>query len=109
MIIPAGADTSLKVRVLSGTSASVAVLVTTSVCNSVIVWFGGTVRTGELFGSLSATVTLKLSVSPSGGDLLSVTRTVLRLVLGLCACVGVQDSTPLTGSRLAPSGADTRS
>ena len=106
MFIPAGADTSLKIRVFSGTSASVAVLVTTSVCSSLIVWFGGTVRTGALFTSL--TTTEKLPVSLKGGEPLSRTRTVMRLVLGRCASMGVQVSTPLPGSRITPSGADTR-
>ena len=63
-------------------------------------------NTGALFTSLTATV--KLLVSLNGGEPSSVTRTVMRLVLGRCASVGVQVSTPLLGSKLTPSGADTR-
>src|SRR5437667_4633759 len=109
MVIPAGAVISLKVRILSGTSASVAVLVTTRVRSSSILWLGGTTRMGALFTSSSTTVTVKLPVVLSGGEPLSVTRTVMRLVLRSCASVGVQVNTPLPGSRLAPSGADTSS
>src|SRR5881396_2591053 len=106
MLMPAGADTSLKARTLSGTSASVAVLVTTSVRSSSIVWFAGTASTGAVFSSLTTTV--KLPVSLNGGEPLSLTRTVMRLVLARCASVGVQINTPLFESRVTPSGADTR-
>src|SRR5436190_7462208 len=56
----------------------------------------------------SVTTTLKLLVSLNGGTPLSVTRTVIKLVLGPWASVGVQVSTPLLGSRFTPAGADTR-
>ena len=54
------------------------------------------------------TITVKLLVSLDGGAPLSVTRTVIRLVLGPWASVGVQVSTPLLGSRSTPVGADTK-
>src|SRR3989454_11320070 len=49
-----------------------------------------------------------LLVSLDGGAPLSVTRTVIKLVLGPWASVGVQLSTPLLASRFTPAGADTR-
>src|SRR5438552_1934537 len=94
---PAGAETRPKLSVLAGRSASLAVLVTTSALSSSIVWFAGTVSTGALFTSRTATV--KLLVALRGGAPLSVTRTVIRLVLGPCASVGVQLSTPVLASR----------
>src|SRR5213593_2640890 len=103
---PAGADTRLKVNVLAGRSASLAVFVTVSVLSSVTVWSVGTVSTGALFASVTTTV--KLLVSLDGGAPLSVTRTVIRLVLGPWASVGVQLSTPVLESRCTPAGADTR-
>src|SRR5438046_10462435 len=71
-----------------------------------MVWSVGTVSTGELFASVTTTV--KLLVSLDCGAPLSVTRTVIRLVLGPWASVGVQVSTPLLGFRFTPAGADTR-
>src|SRR2546426_3666702 len=46
-----------------------------------------------------------VSVSPSGGVPLSVTRTVAVLVLGVCAGVGVQVNTPVAELIAAPAGA----
>ena len=106
--MPAGGKSRLKIRVLAGMSGSAAVLVTTSVVSSSIDWLAMAVNTGGLFTSSSVTMTMKLPVSLSGGEPLSVTRTVTRLVLGSCASVGAQLRTPLLGSRLTPSGADTR-
>src|SRR6185369_3424135 len=71
-----------------------------------MIWSGGTKRTGVLFCSLTTTV--KLPVSLNGGEPLSVTPIVKRLVLGSCSATGVQVSTPLLGSRLAPVGAEIR-
>src|SRR5947199_7395870 len=62
--------------------------------------------TGAWFDSV--TTILKLLVSLNGGTPLSVTRTVIRLVLGPWASVGVQVSTPVLGFRFTPVGADTR-
>src|SRR5438876_267626 len=103
---PVGADTRLKVKVLAGRSASIAVFVAVSVLSSVTVCAAGTVSTGAVFTSL--TITVKLLVSLDGGALLTVTRTVIRLVLGPWASVGVQVSTPVLGFRSTPVGADTR-
>src|SRR5207247_1595121 len=106
MLIPEGADTSMKVNVWAGRSASLAVFVTVSVLSSAMVWSVGTVSTGALFASVTTTV--KLLVSLDGGAPLSVTRTVIRLVLGPWASVGVHVSTPLLGFKFTPAGADTR-
>src|SRR6266498_1427637 len=85
---PAGADTRLKANELAGKSTSLAEFVTVSVLSSLTVWSGGTVNTGALFASVTTTV--KLLASLVGGAPLSVTRTVIKLVLGPCASVGVQ-------------------
>src|SRR5882724_9438619 len=103
---PLGADTRLKVNVFAGRSASLAVFVTVSVFSSVTVRSVVAVRTGAMFASVTTTV--KLLVSLDSGTPLSVTFTVIRLVLGPWASVGVQVSTPLLGSRFTPLGADTR-
>src|SRR5437867_422611 len=92
--------------VLVGRSASLAVLVTTRTLSSLIVWSAGTVSTGALF--TSRTTTVKLLVALRGGAPLSVTRTVIKLVLGPCASVGVQGSTQDLASRRTPYGAETR-
>src|SRR5258708_35987145 len=62
--------------------------------------------TGAWFDSV--TTILKLLVSLDGGAPLSVTRTVIKLVLGLWASVGVQVRTPVLGLRFTPAGADTK-
>src|SRR5206468_2178489 len=80
---PVGAETRPKLSVLAGRSASLAVLVTTRALSSLIVWSAGTVSTGALF--TSRTTTVKLLVALRGGVPLSVTRTVIKLVLGPCA------------------------
>src|SRR5438093_1012151 len=84
MLAPAGAPGSrLKVRVLAGRSGSVAVFVTTNVLSSLIIWSAGTVSSGARFTSVTTTV--KLRASLQGGEPSSVTRTVIRFVLGPCA------------------------
>src|SRR5437879_2079322 len=105
-VIPLGPATRANVRMLAGISGSVAVLVTVKVVSSLIVWVGGTVNVGALFSSL--TMTVKLLVSLSGGVPLSVTRTVMTLVLGPCASLGVQFSTPVAESSVIPLGPATR-
>src|SRR5437773_2673329 len=103
-VIPAGADTRLKVSVLAGRSGSVAVLVTTSVASPWIALYDGTVSTGALFAS--AMIMVKLLVALSDGVPLSVTMVVNVAVLGPCASLGVQAITPLA-LMLAPAGGDT--
>src|SRR5580765_3498660 len=104
MLAPLGAAGSkLKFSVLAGRSASVAVFVTTNVLSSLIIWSAGTLSTGARF--TSATTTMKLRVSLEGGKPSSVTRTVIRLVLGPCASVGVQENAPLVALMPAPGGA----
>src|SRR4051812_23910240 len=56
-------------------------------------------------GFTSATTIVIVSVALNGGEPLSVTRTVMRLVDGPWASVGVQVNTPLFGSIAAPAGA----
>src|SRR5205814_3556566 len=103
---PVGAETRPKLSVLAGRSASLTVLVTTNALSSLMVWPAGTVSTGALF--TSCTTTMKLLVALRGGAPLSVTFTVIKLVLGPCASVGVQVSTPELASRRTPVGAETR-
>src|SRR4029077_10924231 len=67
-----------------------------------IALFGGTVRTGALFTSFTTTV--KLLVALRAGLPLSVTLTVIVFVLGPCASVGVQLSTPVVGWTATPDG-----
>src|SRR5216683_1566672 len=53
-------------------------------------------------------MTVKLLVSLNGGMPLSVTRTVMTLVLGPCASLGVQVRTPVAESSVIPLGPATR-
>src|SRR2546425_8801264 len=62
--------------------------------------------TGATLTSLTTTVKLRLSLS--AGVPLSVTLTVITLVLGPCASVGIQVSTPVFASSCTPVGAETR-
>src|SRR5881396_1786772 len=87
---------------LAGRSVSLAVFVTTNSLSSLIVWSGGTVRTGTPFTSLTTTV--KLLVALSAGVPLSVTLTVIVFVLGPWVSVGVHVSTPVVGLTLTPDG-----
>src|SRR5207249_12127599 len=83
-----------------------AALATTTLPNTTLFRSAGTVSTGGLI--TSRTTTVKLLVALRGGAPLSVTRTVIKLVLGPCASVGVQLSTPVLASRRTPVGAETR-
>src|SRR6266852_6114632 len=105
-VIPLGPATRRNVRVFAGISGSVAELVTIKVVSSLIVCVDGTVSIGALFTSL--TMTVKLLVSLNGGLPLSVTRTVMTLVLGPCASVGVQFRTPMAESSVIPLGTATK-
>src|SRR5207245_10438348 len=88
MAAPAGApESSVNVSELAGMSASVAVAVNVSRLPSVTDLSLMGAKTGALFTSL--TMPWKPLVSLSGGVPLSVTRTVVTLVLGPCASVGV--------------------
>src|SRR5262245_9290436 len=102
MAAPAGGLIKLNVRVLAGRSASLAVLVITSVTPSLMVWLAIAANTGALFTSVVTTV--KLLVSLKGGAPLSVTRTMITFVLGPCASVGAHVKTPVTGLMAAPAG-----
>src|SRR5206468_2097344 len=87
-------------------SASLAVFVTVSVLSSVTVRSVGTVSTGALLGSVTTTV--KLLVSLDGGAPLSVTRTVIRLVLGPWRSEERRVGKEWIGFKFTPAGADTR-
>src|SRR5438128_2617015 len=80
-----GPDTNAKVRVLAGTSPSVAVALTLSKVCSAMVCVPGAVNVGWVFTSV--TMTWKLLVALMLGVPLSKTRTVTVLVLGPCASV----------------------
>src|SRR5207245_2798333 len=105
-VIPLGPATRENVRRFAGKSGSVAEMGSVKGVSTLIVWVGGTVKVGALFTSL--TMTVKLLVSLSGGVPLSVTRTVMTLVLGPCALVGVQVSTPVAEFSVIPLGPATR-
>src|SRR5690349_1303568 len=102
MVMPAGADAKLKVRILAGTSASVALAETFKVTCSFMVWLAGTVRDGALFTSF--TITTNVLVVLSAGEPSSVTTTSTRLLLGPCASVGVQLMIPVSGVMVIPVG-----
>src|SRR4030095_5825379 len=70
--------------------------------SSLIVRLPGAVRVGALFTSLTTTV--KLLVALNAGVPVSVTLTVIVFVLGPCASVGVQLSTPVLGFIATPDG-----
>src|SRR5712664_568223 len=91
---------------LAGKSGSVAVLVTINVESSLTVRFNWPGKEGGLLTSL--TVTVKVFVALRGGEPLSVTTTVIVLVLGPWASVGVQLIKPLAGLMVIPIGGDKR-
>src|SRR5262245_66199224 len=104
MLAPGGADTRLNVSVLAGRSGSVALAVRVKGLPSLAGWFAMGVSTGGLFTSL--TVTMKLLVSLSFGEPLSVTRTRIVYVPGPCSSAGTQLNARLTGLMVAPSGGE---
>src|SRR6185369_7648384 len=107
MIASAGASTPRpNVKWFGGMSGSKTVFVMINNEPGRTVCRGTSASSGGLFASFTTTV--KLPSSLNGGAPLSVTRTVMTLVLGLCASVGVQINRPLLGSSCAPSGAATR-
>ena len=102
---PTGAETRAKVSVLAGTSASVAVFVTTSVSRiSLIVLLDGTVSTGAVFAAV--TITRKLLVALKLGEPSSETRTVTTFVLGPWVAVGVHVMAP-PEETVRPAGPET--
>src|SRR5437762_2908643 len=102
---PAGPDTSAKVSVLAGMSASVAVALTFNAVSSLIVWLAGIVSAGAVFTSLTTTV--RLLVALRLGVPSSKTRTVTTLVLGPCASLGVQAIAPFAAT-VRPAGPGTK-
>src|ERR1051326_8200146 len=102
---PVGPETSAKVSVLAGRSASVAVAFAASAVCSAMVCVPGRVREGAVFDSV--TITRKLFVVLILGEPLSNTRTVTAFVLGPSASVGVQAIAPLDET-VKPEGPDTR-
>src|SRR5207249_2640375 len=103
---PLGAETKLKVNAFAGRSASLAMFVTVSVLSSGTVRSVGTVNIGR--PSCRETATVKLVMSLCLDMTFLVSFSVIRLVLGPWASVGVQVNTPVLGSRFTPLGADTR-
>src|SRR5580765_7037 len=104
MPAPAGAPASrLKVRIWAGRSASVAEAVNVSRVCSFRVWLPMVASTGAVFGWL--TTTAMVSDALEGGEALSVTRTVIKLVLLPGDLGGVQVKTPVLGLMSAPAGA----
>src|SRR4029453_7207538 len=77
---PAGGLSRLNVRESPGPSGSVAARVRVKVAPSFTVWFEIAASTGGRF--TEPTTAIKLLVSLSGGDPLSVTRTAIVFVLG---------------------------
>src|SRR5439155_6797708 len=106
MAAPTGAPIPrLKVRMFGGMSGSYALFVMIKREPGRMVRSGTGMSSGGLFTSLTTTV--KLRVSLNGVEPSSVTRTVMRLVLGPCASVGVQVTTPVSGCRLTAVAAAT--
>ncbi len=103
MLAPSGAPTRLKVRVLAGKSASVAVAVKLSAVSSATVLSPIAPRTGATLTSPIVTVIVSHTVNVP-----SLTQTSNVYVPGPCASVGVQVNAPVAGSMLAPVGAPTR-
>src|SRR5439155_1592884 len=103
-VSPLGPDTNAKVRVLAGTSPSVAVALTLSRVSSGLVCAPGTLTLRCALPFF--TMTWKLLVALMLGVPLSKTRTVTVLVLGPCASLGVQAMAPLVET-VSPLGPDT--
>src|SRR4029453_16584148 len=91
---PGGALTRANVNVLDGLPGSVADSVRVRGLPSLIVWLAIGASAGGLF-ALFTTTTVKLRVALRLGTPLSVTRTVMRLVLGACVSFGVQVNRPV--------------
>src|SRR4030095_9802390 len=91
-----------KLSVWAGTSASVAEAVNAMVLPTPLVTLAIGASTGAVFTSF--TITVIVVVSLMAGWPLSVTRTVMTLVLGPCASVGVQLTAPEFGLIVAPAG-----
>src|SRR5438094_316553 len=62
----------------------------------------------SVIGESPVTITRNVVLLLRGGEPSSVTRTVMRLVLGPWASVGVQVNTPVLGWRFTPVGAATK-
>src|SRR5436190_1143187 len=103
---PVGAETRPKVSVLARSLHDALPIFTTRASSSLIVWSAGTVSTGALFTSFTTTV--KLLVALKIGRASCRDCILIRLVLGPCASVGVQLSTPVLASSSTPIGAETR-
>ena len=93
----------LNVSACGGVFGSVAVFVIVNVINAKFVWSGIGARIGGRL--LCRTVIVNVCAALNCGEPLSVTRTVIEFVPGLCANVGVQVNTPDAGSTAAPTGA----
>ena len=99
-----GPFTNRYVRVLAGSSESVAERVTCNGLPWTIAWLATAASTGALLASVTVTEKVRSAVKPSG----SLTRTVTGWVSGPCASVGVQRITPVAASTDSPEGPDTK-
>ena len=105
-LTPVGAPAPrLKVRIWAGRSGSFTTLLTVSNCPAATVLLPIGEKIGGEFTSL--TMIVKRCVALKLGVPLSKTRTRTLLLLGPCASLGVQLKSPLTGSTVAPLGAET--
>src|SRR5713101_4843348 len=105
-LTPAGAPAPrLKVRICGGRSGSLTTLVKVSNCPAATVLLAMGESTGGELTSL--TTMLKRCVALKLGLPLSNTRTRMLLLLGPWASLGVQLKMPVTGSTVAPLGAET--
>src|SRR5262245_2838941 len=106
MLAPAGLPgCRLKDRVWGGISVSIAVAVTVTVLPTITSWSLIEASTGDVLAG--STWTLKLLMSDSCGDPLSVTLTVTTYEPGACAAAGDQVKTPC-GVIVAPEGEESR-
>src|SRR5437660_6089472 len=105
-LAPVGAPgPRVKVRICAGKSGSLTTLLVVSNCPAATVLLPMGESTGAEFTSL--TMIVKRCVALKLGVPLSKTRTKMLLLLGPCASLGVQLKSPLTGSTVAPLGAET--
>src|SRR2546421_6131211 len=102
MVMPVGALTNAKVKLLAGMSSFINDTATTEIFSLAYATLVRTVSTGALFTSL--TITWNVLVTLRAGTPLSVTLTLTAFVLGPCASVGVQLIAPLAGLMIMPAG-----
>src|SRR3989440_8211422 len=95
MVMPVGALTNAKVKLLAGMSSFINDTATTEIFSLAYATLVRSVNTGARFTSL--TITWNVLVTLRAGTPLSVTLTLTTFVLGPCASVGVQLIAPVAG------------